>query len=139
MFICQDVIGAAETGSGKTLAFGLPILQRLLEEQEKTARMFEQKGEEAERNAPKGFLRALIITPTRELALQVLKNALSVTFVHVIFQLPKCTNGIKDSLICIIGPNSIECGLVACGFIYSDEIEYTHTLGFLHVCLDIVT
>lgn len=28
----RDVIGAAETGSGKTLAFGLPMLQRLLEE-----------------------------------------------------------------------------------------------------------
>lgn len=62
----QDVIGAAETGSGKTLAFGLPILQRLLDEQEKIV----QKS----KNSGKGVgspLRALIITPTRELALQV--------------------------------------------------------------------
>lgn len=34
--------------------------------------MLEEKGEEAGKYAPKGVLRALIITPTRELTLQVL-------------------------------------------------------------------
>lgn len=85
----KDVIGAAETGSGKTLAFGLPILQRLLEEQEKTARKegFAINGQTfigEEREAP---LRALIVTPTRELALQVcdhLRAAAKFTNIRVV-------------------------------------------------------
>ncbi|MBI4361789.1 MAG: DEAD/DEAH box helicase [Euryarchaeota archaeon] len=47
----RDLIGLAQTGTGKTAAFLLPILQRLL-------------------SGPRGHTRALILTPTRELALQ---------------------------------------------------------------------
>lgn len=65
----QDVIGAAETGSGKTLAFGLPILQRLLDDQEKQGR--KTGSDMASKKQSGGPLRALIVTPTRELALQV--------------------------------------------------------------------
>ena len=54
----RDIVGAAETGSGKTLAFGLPILHSWLEARD--------AGEAAARQD----LFALIITPTRELALQ---------------------------------------------------------------------
>ncbi len=49
----KDIVGSAQTGTGKTAAFLLPILQRLM-------------------NGPKGTLRALILTPTRELAEQIL-------------------------------------------------------------------
>ncbi|CAJ1950042.1 unnamed protein product [Sphenostylis stenocarpa] len=70
----KDVVGAAETGSGKTLAFGLPILQRILEERDKDANMVE----EPEKYSCKGLLRALIIAPTRELALQVTDHLKSV-------------------------------------------------------------
>jgi superfamily II DNA/RNA helicase len=48
----RDVCGKAKTGSGKTLAFGLPILQR-------------------DGRAEPGRPRALVLVPTRELALQV--------------------------------------------------------------------
>ncbi|KDP33350.1 hypothetical protein JCGZ_12899 [Jatropha curcas] len=92
----KDVIGAAETGSGKTLAFGLPILQRLLEERDKAAKKFEEMGEEAEKFAPKGFLRALVITPTRELAIQVTDH------------LKEAAKGINIRVVPIVGGMSTE-------------------------------
>ncbi len=48
----RDIIGCAQTGSGKTAAFALPILQRLSKE----------RG---------NHIRALVLTPTRELAIQI--------------------------------------------------------------------
>ncbi|KAI0266534.1 DEAD-domain-containing protein [Gloeopeniophorella convolvens] len=57
----RDLIGVAETGSGKTLAYGLPILHELITLALSTPR-------EANSRRP---LRALILAPTRELALQV--------------------------------------------------------------------
>jgi ATP-dependent RNA helicase RhlE len=52
----RDVLGIAQTGTGKTAAFGLPLLQRLAENP--TA------------PEPRGA-RALILAPTRELAIQI--------------------------------------------------------------------
>ena len=51
----RDLLGCAQTGTGKTAAFAVPILQRLS--------CSEGRG-----------LRALILTPTRELALQIYEN-----------------------------------------------------------------
>lgn len=48
----QDVMGLAQTGTGKTAAFVLPILNRLI-------------------HGERGFIRGLIIAPTRELAEQI--------------------------------------------------------------------
>ncbi|KQJ83516.1 DEAD-box ATP-dependent RNA helicase 13 [Brachypodium distachyon] len=83
----KDVIGAAETGSGKTLAFGLPILQRLLEEREKATRLNVEDKKAMEESSTGGPLRALILTPTRELAKQVcdhLKEASKFLGIHVV-------------------------------------------------------
>jgi ATP-dependent RNA helicase RhlE len=52
----RDVLASASTGSGKTAAFLLPILQRLLA-------------------VPRGTTRALVLTPTRELAAQIAEDA----------------------------------------------------------------
>lgn len=51
----KDLLACAMTGSGKTAAFLLPILHRLLDEQRRTTR-------------------ALVLTPTRELAAQILED-----------------------------------------------------------------
>ncbi|MDD5746502.1 MAG: DEAD/DEAH box helicase, partial [Candidatus Omnitrophica bacterium] len=47
----KDVVGQAQTGTGKTAAFGLPIIELLPEHS--------------------GSVQALVLTPTRELAIQV--------------------------------------------------------------------
>jgi len=56
----SDVIGQAKTGTGKTLGFGLPLIQALGE------------------NPPKG-VQALVVVPTRELALQVSDDLIMAT------------------------------------------------------------
>jgi ATP-dependent RNA helicase RhlE len=57
----RDLLACAQTGSGKTVAFLLPLLHRLMEK-------------------PRRTTRALVLTPTRELAAQILEefNALAV-------------------------------------------------------------
>ncbi|MEJ8849156.1 DEAD/DEAH box helicase [Variovorax rhizosphaerae] len=55
----QDVMGAAQTGTGKTAAFALPLLQRML------------KHENASTSPARHPVRALVLLPTRELAVQV--------------------------------------------------------------------
>jgi ATP-dependent RNA helicase RhlE len=50
-----DVLACAMTGSGKTAAFLLPILHRLIDK-------------------PRGTTRALVLTPTRELAAQIVED-----------------------------------------------------------------
>lgn len=53
----KDLLGSAQTGTGKTAAFAIPILQNL-----------------TEKNSPSRHIKALILTPTRELAIQIEEN-----------------------------------------------------------------
>jgi superfamily II DNA/RNA helicase len=59
----QDLMGAAQTGTGKTAAFVLPIIQRILRHASSSA------------SPARHPIRALVLTPTRELAVQVAENA----------------------------------------------------------------
>jgi ATP-dependent RNA helicase RhlE len=64
----RDVVGQAQTGTGKTAAFVLPILQHLTH---RPAAADVQAGAGRARGAVERPIRCLILTPTRELALQV--------------------------------------------------------------------
>ncbi len=58
ILLCRkDLLGCAQTGTGKTAAFAIPILQHLVSERDQ--------------GISPGRIRALIITPTRELAVQI--------------------------------------------------------------------
>ncbi|XP_068714327.1 ATP-dependent RNA helicase DDX24-like [Montipora foliosa] len=94
IFHHRDIIGAAETGSGKTLAFGIPVLTHILN---RTSNHENEVEEEASSTAveentlsshkTKKPLLALIMTPTRELALQIrnhLKQAARHTSIEIV-------------------------------------------------------
>ena len=53
----NDILGIAQTGTGKTAAFAIPIIQHLVNDRE--------------RNTNRRKVKALIVTPTRELAIQI--------------------------------------------------------------------
>ncbi len=57
LLLGKDLLGCAQTGTGKTAAFAIPILQRLYQQKENP-------------RGPKP-IQALILTPTRELAIQI--------------------------------------------------------------------
>ena len=56
----QDIIGQAKTGTGKTFGFGLPLIQRL-------------------GLSPEAGVQALVVVPTRELAVQVTEDLVLAT------------------------------------------------------------
>ncbi|MGE5452848.1 MAG: DEAD/DEAH box helicase [Acidobacteriota bacterium] len=58
----RDVMGAAQTGTGKTAAFSIPLLQKMM------------KHENASMSPARHPVRAIVLTPTRELAVQVADN-----------------------------------------------------------------
>ena len=75
----RDILGAAKTGSGKTLSFVIPLIEKLY----------------MERWSPEDGLAAVIITPTRELALQIFEVLRIVGKKHT-FSAGLITGGRKD-------------------------------------------
>ncbi|MEA4906835.1 MAG: DEAD/DEAH box helicase [Chloroflexi bacterium] len=124
----HDVLGLAQTGTGKTAAFALPILQRLV------------KG-------PRGRLRALILSPTRELAEQthVAIKALgrqtglrSLTLYGGVSQLPQVKGLRAGSEIAVACPGRLldllgqrEVNLDAIEVLVLDEADQMFDMGFL--------
>ncbi|AAT89893.1 RNA helicase [Leifsonia xyli subsp. xyli] len=60
----RDVLGRGRTGSGKTIAFGAPMVERLM-------RLWAESGKSGGKRQTGRAPRALILAPTRELALQI--------------------------------------------------------------------
>lgn len=77
LFSGRDVIGIAETGSGKTLAFGLPCLKKILDSSRSKRKPARPS--------------AVIISPTRELAMQIYD------------QLSKFSSAVDIEVACIFG------------------------------------
>lgn len=73
----KDVIGVAQTGSGKTVAFMLPVLFYIMQLREREARRAAALGTAPSAGGAEGEAtpRALILAPTRELAIQICKVA----------------------------------------------------------------
>lgn len=86
----HDILGIAQTGTGKTAAFAIPIIQHLMsvreEEQKNNPENTQQENTEEQQNSPrrrdrrgrnhgraqgKREIKALVLTPTRELAMQI--------------------------------------------------------------------
>ena len=114
----RDVLGRGRTGSGKTLAFALPVLTRL-----------SQSGSTRQPKRP----RALILAPTRELALQIetalkpLAEALDLRTMSIfggVGQNPQVTKLSRGVDIVVACPGRLE-DLIAQGHARLDAVEIT--------------
>ena len=127
----KDVLGSAQTGTGKTAAFALPILQHL-----------EKKPYQ------KGKISALVVTPTRELAIQIGEsftdyskyiNIENVVIYGGVKQL-KQTNALRKKVDVLVATPGRLLDLISQGFISLNDIKYfildeadrMLDMGFIH-------
>ncbi len=133
----KDLLGCAQTGTGKTAAFTIPVLQNIyLDQQSRPA----SKG--------KRHIKALVVTPTRELALQIGENVeayakflpLQSTVIFGGVKQGSQTNILKRGVDILIATPGRLLDLIGQGFIHLDKLEYLildeadHMLdmGFIH-------
>merc|ERR1712106_683012 len=129
----RDIIGIAETGSGKTLAFSIPALAHL------------KHRVESEGKAKAGFPKMLIVSPTRELAMQsqevldVAGASCGVRSVCVYGGVPKWTQkqALKDGVEVVATPgrlidlmNEGVCDLSQVSYLVLDEADRMLDQGF---------
>lgn len=132
-----DVMVAAQTGTGKTAAFSLPLLQNL-----------HQAASQKERQQGRVAIRALILTPTRELAAQVqqnvydygkylpLKSAVVFGGVSINTQITKLRQGVDilvatpGRLLDLMGQNVLSLSKIE--IFVLDEADRMLDMGFIH-------
>ena len=132
----KDLLGCAQTGTGKTAAFAIPILQHLFLQQQKQKETGRRK------------IKALVVTPTRELALQIaesfttygkytgIKNTVIFGGVKQLAQ----TQALKRGVDILVATPGRLLDLIDQGFIslkdvdYSvlDEADHMLDMGFIH-------
>lgn len=137
----KDVLGCAQTGTGKTAAFSLPILQNLMSPRKSPSK--------------KQCIRALILTPTRELAIQIadsfhnygkytrLKTTVIFGGVSAVPQIQQFKNGV-DILIATPGRlmDLVNQGVIDLKFVeifVLDEADRMLDMGFVHDVKKILT
>jgi len=129
----KDVLGLAQTGTGKTAAFGLPLLTRMLEEQERPMAK---------------SVRGLVLAPTRELAKQIndtlvdyargshVKVMMVVGGLSINPQITKLQKGVDllvatpGRLIDLLDRRAVR--LDSTRFLVLDEADQMLDLGFIH-------
>ena len=130
----EDVIGSAQTGTGKTAAFAIPILQHLTNDT--------QQGKGKRR------IQALVVTPTRELAIQIAESFTDYgKYTHlrntVIFggvSQGSQTNALRNGVDILVATPGRLLDLMNQGFITLDHIKYfvldeadrMLDMGFIH-------
>jgi ATP-dependent RNA helicase RhlE len=136
----KDLLGCAQTGTGKTAAFAIPILQILSEGRETT--------KESILNKERTKIKALVVTPTRELAQQVsesfsaygkhtgLKNTVVYGGVSQYAQITKLKQGVDiliatpGRLLDLINQNFIDLSHIK--ILVLDEADRMLDMGFLN-------
>jgi ATP-dependent RNA helicase RhlE len=128
-----DLMAGAQTGTGKTASFTLPLLQRLMK---------------SSKNTKNRVVRALILTPTRELAAQVaesvriygkylpLKSTVVYGGVNISFQIKNLRHGV-DIIIATPGRlldhvNQKTVDLSHVEMLVLDEADHMLDMGFIH-------
>ena len=128
-----DLLGCAQTGTGKTAAFSIPIIQKIEEEGFKG------------RKSP---IKALVLTPTRELAIQIGESFSAYgAFTHVrhtvifggVGQKPQ-TDALESGVDVLVATPGRLLDLIAQGFVRLDRLEYfvldeadrMLDMGFIH-------
>ena len=109
----KDLLGCAQTGTGKTAAFAIPIIQHLYKD--KTRQVNRRK------------IKALIVTPTRELAIQIGESFSTYAKFTVVFggvKQARQTNALRDGVDILVATPGRLLDLMDQGFINLKNIEY---------------